>query len=420
VVSCIEYIPPAAAASKTKGKPQKKSTDPEKAFENGSTTPSTSWLVEFQDSVLFPEGGGQPTDHGTITPSDSTETIPIRNLQRHGLRCVAFSPKPLELGSFVTQQVDFKRRWDHMQQHTGQHLLSAIMDTMDLETLGWGMGAEGEMNYVELPRKPTDDEIRSIQERCNEVIRNAVPVTVETPEDAKADSLPGDYDKEKGVVRFIRIGDLDFNACCGTHLKSTSHISLIILHHTQTIRSTNCRLFFTCGDRAINMATASINSLRSIAVSLSSNPAPPEVQASVQRLGDTVSAERKRAKVLLAEIAKYEGDRIKAALEPEKAVWSHRATDGLDFINLVWTEVKGALKEHGTVVLVSGESKTPGSIMILGQASLVEALSNKVKEIVSAAKGGGKGEKWQGKVAEWKKGEIEALRKEVQAYVSPS
>ena len=63
----------------------------------------------------------------------------------------------------VRQEVDFHRRWDHMQQHTGQQLLSAIMNTYNnLETLSWGMGAEGEMNYVELPRKPTPEEIQEI------------------------------------------------------------------------------------------------------------------------------------------------------------------------------------------------------------------------------------------------------------------
>jgi misacylated tRNA(Ala) deacylase len=99
-----------------------------------------------------------------------------------------------------------------MQQHTGQHLLSAIIDKYDnLETLGWGMGAENDVNYVDLPRKPSEDEMQTIQERCNEAIRNNYSITVETSEDAKADSLPGDYDKGKGVIRIIKIGGMDEN-----------------------------------------------------------------------------------------------------------------------------------------------------------------------------------------------------------------
>ena len=99
-----------------------------------------------------------------------------------------------------------------MQQHTGQHLLSAIMDKYDnLESVGWGMGADGDINYIDLPRKPSGEEMRTIQEKCNEAIRNNLKITVETPDDAKADSLPEDYDKEKGVVRIIKIGDIDAN-----------------------------------------------------------------------------------------------------------------------------------------------------------------------------------------------------------------
>ncbi|KAF1842369.1 ThrRS/AlaRS common domain-containing protein [Cucurbitaria berberidis CBS 394.84] len=415
VVSCNEYIPPKTPQQNGKSK-SKKSTDPTKVLQNSESTPSKTWLIELADSVLFPEGGGQPTDHGSLVSlsGDHNESIPITSIQRHGLRCVHFSRTPLSPGTLVRQTVEFPRRWDHMQQHTGQHLLSAIMDGMSLETLGWSMGTAGEMNYVELPRKPSDEEIRVIQGKCNEAIRENVKITVETPEGKGSDSLPEDYDREKGIVRFIRIGDLDYNACCGTHLRQTSHIGLILLHHTQTVRGTNCRLFFTAGDRAIKMATESINGLRSIAVSLSSSAAPADVAANVQRLGDQVSEARKKEKKMLAEIAKFEGDRIKARLEKQETVVSYRATDGLDFINLVVFEIKDVVKERGVVVLLSGEVNTPGSIVITGKPELVESIASQVKGIVGTAKGGGKGEKWQGKVTEWKKGEIEALKAAVE------
>lgn len=166
-------------------------------------------------------GGGQPSDHGTISPvaSQLFNSIHITSVQRQGLRCVYHSPEPVPPSTLVRQEVDFRRRWDHMQQHTGQHLLSAIMDTYEnLETVGWGMGAENEPSYVDLPRKPSEDEMRDIQERCNETIRNNLRITVETPHYANHDNLPGDYDKEKGVVRVIRIGDLDANTY-GLNLK---------------------------------------------------------------------------------------------------------------------------------------------------------------------------------------------------------
>lgn len=170
-------------------------------------------------------GGGQPSDFGTITSptGDPTLHIPITRVNRRGLRAVHFSPVPLEVGITVTQRVDFDRRMDHMQQHTGQHLLSAIMDTYEgLETLGWSMGASTSltnndvapnMNFVELGRKPTDQEIDEIQKRCNEVISQNVRITVDTPDDAKTDSLPADYNAEMGVVRVVKIEGVDENPC---------------------------------------------------------------------------------------------------------------------------------------------------------------------------------------------------------------
>ncbi|KAI9050381.1 hypothetical protein LZ554_005546 [Drepanopeziza brunnea f. sp. 'monogermtubi'] len=406
VVSCIEHTPQAKASGSKKSS---KNAAPEE--------PSKSWLIECADSVLFPEGGGQPTDYGTLTPLSTPpeEPIAIKVIERQGLRCIYQSSKPLKPGTLVRQDVDFSRRWDHMQQHTGQHLLSAVMDRYDnLETLGWGMGAENDVNYVDLPRKPSEEEMQTIQEKCNEAIRNNHKITVETPHDAKSDSLPEDYDKEKGVVRVIKIADIDENPCCGTHLAQTSHIALILLHHTQSIRGTNTRMFFTAGDRAIRLATSSIRSLRSIGGILSSGTAPDDVLSSVKRMSDNVSDLNRKSNKLLLEIAKFEGERVKADLAAGKMAWVYRPSPGLDFINSVCFEVKDQLKEGGLVVLASGEGKSGGAVVLVGEKGLVESFTERMKGVVSSIKGGGKGEKWQGKVVEWKKGELEALRKLVE------
>lgn len=123
-----------------------------------------------------------------------------------------YSPKPLSPGDKVRQEIDWKRRWDHMQQHTGQHLLSAVMmKSHGIKTVGWGMGTDGGFNYVDLERKPSEDEIQAITMECAEKIRDNLSIKVQTPDDAKHDKLPGDYDKSDGVVRVISIGELDDN-----------------------------------------------------------------------------------------------------------------------------------------------------------------------------------------------------------------
>ncbi|KAJ8125828.1 hypothetical protein O1611_g7811 [Lasiodiplodia mahajangana] len=383
--------------------------------------PSDLWLVEFADSVLFPEGtcltkcsgGGQPSDYGIVSPlsAPSLEPIPIRFVQRQGLRCVYHSPAPLEPGSTVRQEVDYDRRWYHMQQHTGQHLLSAIMDRYDgLKTVGWGMGQGDSMSYVDLPRKPSAEEIQDIQRKCNEAIRDNIAITATTPANANSNKLPEDYDKDKGIVRVISIGDLDQNPCCGTHLAQTSHISLILLHSVEVVNAKRCRLYFSAGDRAIQLATKSIEALQVTALALSSPSSPEEVTASVKRKIAAASELKKQEKGLLAEIAKYEGDRVKSALQSGKNAWVYRAKSGLDFLNLVIFEVKDAIKAPQVVVLAGGEGQAGGPIVILGQDEAVTRISARVKELLKDVKGGGRGGKWQGKVTEWRKGELEALK----------
>jgi misacylated tRNA(Ala) deacylase len=87
----------------------------------------------------------------------------------------------------------------------------------------------------------------------------------------------------------------------------------------------------------------------------------------------------------------------------------------LEYINSVCFEAKDTLKEGGIIVLASGEKKTSGQVVIVGEKKAVEEFVEKMKGVVSGIKGGGKGERWQGKVIEWQKGEIEALKNLVES-----
>ncbi|KAJ0277040.1 hypothetical protein CBS470a_010479 [Colletotrichum nupharicola] len=376
VISCEKRPPPVA----------KKNGGKDKSKESNGVDRSEMWLIEFDDSVLFPEGGGQPSDHGTITllAGDSETPIPIEFVERVGLRCVYHSPQPLSPGDRVRQEVDFQSRWDHMQQHTGQHLLSAVMDTHEnLNTLGWGMGKSGAMNYVDLPRKPTDAELQAIQARCTEIIRSSLPITVETHDDAKVHKMPEDYDQSKGVV----------------------------------LHGKNYRLYFSVGDRAINLATAAIGAMSSASKLLSCPSAPQEVIQTVKRTQETASELKKREKKLLADIAQFEAEAAKTKLQASKAVWVYRGDGNADFVKVVTVNVKDALAASGGLVVVAtGEDKQGGQLVVLGQKAGVEALVPKIKDLVKDVKGGGAGNKWQGKVTTWDKGVLVLLKQLVEAF----
>jgi misacylated tRNA(Ala) deacylase len=174
-------------------------------------------------------------------------------------------------------------------------------------------------------------------------------------------------------------------------------------------------MFFTAGDRAIKLASTSIRSLRSIGGILSSGTAPEEVLSSVRRMSDNSTELRRKETKLLMEIAKFEGERVKAVLSTSKKAWVYRPSSGVDFINSVVFEVKDALKDGRLLVLASGEDRTGGQVVVVGEKKAVEVFIEKLKGVVDGIKGGGKGERWQGKVVEWKKGEIDALKKLVES-----
>ncbi|QRV87177.1 alanyl-tRNA synthetase [Ceratobasidium sp. AG-Ba] len=421
VVSCVEVH---AAKADTKRTKKNKDRNTLAAPSESAFSAVKLWEIECADSVLFPEGGGQPTDHGTLTKLEEPhEPIPVTTVHRDGLRAVIFSPHPLVPGTVITQRVDDRRRMDHMQQHTGQHLLSAVMDTYPgLETLGWSMGssifsngtvdanATVNMNYVELGRKPTDAEITEIQNRCNELIRQNRSITVSTPIDAHHDSLPSDYDKEKGIVRVITIDGIDSNPCCGTHLSQTSHIGSILLHHTQPIRGTNTRLFFTCGDRALSLANSAIRATRTVAAILSSGTTPTELGTRATQVTTSLRDALRAGRKLETEIAGY----IAANVIQNKLTWVYRADAGLEFLMDVVAAIPPT-ELPSVLVLATGACPEGGSVLIVGSDSeRVQNTASKAAQSIKGLKGGGKGARWQGKVQTWDKkslGELEKISK---------
>ncbi|KAK6711170.1 hypothetical protein SNK05_005597 [Fusarium graminearum] len=392
----------------------------EKSTQKSKKSAQPQWLLECSNSILFPEGGGQPCDHGTITPlsGEDLAPIPITNVQREGLRCIIHSAKPIAPGTEVRQEIDWKRRWDHMQQHTGQHLLSAVMmKNHELKTLGWGMGTDGGFNYVDLQRKPTDEEMQAIQMECAEKIRENLSIKVDTPDNAKDHKLPGDYDKSDGVVRVVHIGDLDENTCCGTHLAQTSHISLIILGSTQSVHGKNCRLSFIAGDRGINLASSSVSAINTIAKMMSVSSNPTEVVTRATALSDSVTDLKRSERKLLLEVAKFESEHaIRSIIQNKMNAYIHRYEGSTDFINKIVGETRDFLEGTEFVVVIAiGEPKGGGPVVIVGDKVAVDAMAKKVKSVVKDIKGGGTGGKWQGKVKEWTNAELVALKDVVES-----
>lgn len=394
VVSCTEEKPEPVAPAKGK---KSKSKEPVQAA-------PVKYAVELQDTILFPEGGGQPTDQGYIITNDDKK-YHVSFIKRDKLRAIHLVDEPIEVGSTVNLKLDWKRRLDHMQQHTGQHLLSAILDKYDTPTLSWSMGEL--INYIEIPRALSNEEVEKISEEVNEKIAESIDISVETPEKELVNQgkMPDDYDVEKGVLRVIKIGDLDQNPCCGTHLKSTSQILSIALLHQTSVRGTNSRLHFLAGDRVRQYAVYGHKLLKQSSNELSCQF--DDITDKLQLLNLNYRKATKGEASWKEEVAGYQAKELIQKLETSDFAFLHRPDAGLDYLTSIFKVVSKAIPEGKTVALLSGEGKSGGSVIIFGSNNeKITEVAKSLQSSITGLKGGGKG-KWQGKVTSFEKGELE-------------
>src|SRR5215469_1978880 len=201
--------------------------------------------VYLDRTAFYPTSGGQPFDLGTIGGIAVKEVIDEEERIAHLLNT------PLA-DSEVQGQIDWGRRFDHMQQHTGQHLLSAVLiELFDISTVSFHMGAVTSTIDVDAPSLDAK-QVERVEERCAEIIWEARPVTI-AYEDSSADLGLRKASARTGTLRIVSIDSLDRSACGGTHVRSTSEIGPILLRKLEKIRG-NTRVEFVCGMRAIKQA----------------------------------------------------------------------------------------------------------------------------------------------------------------------
>jgi alanyl-tRNA synthetase len=206
------------------------------------------WEVVLSATYFYPESGGQPADRGTIG------SVPVLDVQVRGDEIVHYlAGEPPH--SPAAAEIQWPRRYDHMQQHTGQHLLTAaLIKLFDADTVGFHLGEEAGTIDVTLPAI-TDAMAEKSEQLCGEWIAAALPVAVEytTPDlfhrlDLRKKALPDDV---KDEIRLIRIGDVDVAHCGGTHLRSTAELQIVKITATEKVRDLT-RLSFLAGRRALD------------------------------------------------------------------------------------------------------------------------------------------------------------------------
>ncbi len=216
--------------------------------------------VYLDRTAFYPSSGGQPFDLGTLGGIRVVEVADEVERIAHLLEA------PLPAGE-VEGAIDWPRRYDHMQQHTGQHLLSAVFEELyQIRTLSFHMGAQ--TSTIDLSAAAIDpSQVEQVEQRCAEIVAEAHPVTI-SYEDAGAAAGLRKESQRSGTLRIVSIEGVDRSACGGTHVRSTAELGPILIRKIEKIRG-NLRVEFVCGLRALRQARADYRALSAIARTLS-------------------------------------------------------------------------------------------------------------------------------------------------------
>uniref|UniRef100_A0A8D3E0C4 Threonyl/alanyl tRNA synthetase SAD domain-containing protein n=1 Tax=Scophthalmus maximus TaxID=52904 RepID=A0A8D3E0C4_SCOMX len=339
---------------------------------NGKKETLKGFNVKLQDTILFPEGGGQPDDQGLIAD------VPALRVTRQGPEAVHFVSSPLEVGQEVQVKVDWERRFDHMQQHSGQHLITALADTMfGYKTTSWELGRQRSTIELDTPSvKPA--QLQALEVATNEKIRAHVPVTVQL---LSIDDPAVEKVRPCRAVRIIDIEGVDANMCCGTHVSNLSHLQAIKLLGTEKGKKNKTNLIFLSGNRVLNYAEKSYSTERSLVSLLKTGP--DEHVEAVDKLQKSVKLLQKKH---VFSFYRKEGDN--------------------EFMSIIANEIN---TEETLVFLTVGEEKGPGLFLLAGPSGPVTEMGPLMLEMLQG-KGAGKNGRFQGKANSLaRRGEVEAF-----------
>ena len=256
--------------------------------------------VYLDQTAFYPTSGGQPHDLGTLGGSRVIDVIDEGDRVAH----VLDAPLDREVQIALRGEIDWERRHDHMQQHTGQHLLSAVLDDLrGLKTVSVHFGPEtstldvadagGGGNVLSV------DALAAVEHRVNAIVAESRPVIVTFEDAAVVTGLRKPSDRD-GILRIVTIEGVDRSACGGTHVASTAAIGPVLLRRQEKVKQ-GLRIEFVCGDRAIRRVRRDLEILSRVARAFSGSidDAAKLVEGQAAQLGE-LQAENRRLSESLA------------------------------------------------------------------------------------------------------------------------
>jgi alanyl-tRNA synthetase len=392
-------------------------------------------VVTLDRTAFYPTSGGQPFDTGTLGPfrvvdvvdeedgtiahvvEPGTENLEPQNQnpepqnqnpepqnqnpepqnqnpepQNQNQNPEPRTPNP-EPGSSLHGSINWPRRFDHMQQHTGQHVLSAAFERLfHIRTVSFHLGAD--VSTIDLAREASAAEIAAAEEEANRVVWEDRPVAIRYASAEDAAQLPLRKEpKRSGTLRLIDVADFDLSACGGTHVARTGGIGVIAVARWDRFKGGQ-RIEFVCGGRALR-AYRSLRDAAGASVRLLS-VLPEELPGSIERLQAELKEQKRAHSAQQQELARYRADELAAAAESLPAAQLVARAIDADANTLKAMAASIASRPGFVVALLSASTPT---LAVIARSDGVNVSAQQVMTALIArfgGRGGGRPELAQG------------------------
>jgi alanyl-tRNA synthetase len=353
------------------------------------TRRENGWAVALDRTAFYPSSGGQPFDTGTIGGA-----VVIDVLDAEDGRVLHVVDGELERGSRVSGRIDWERRFDHMQQHTGQHLLSAAFEREAVaKTVSFHLGASSAT--IDLDRELPAGQVAAVEAVANSVLWEDRLVSTRFVTAAEAATLPLRKDPARaGDLRIIEIADYDMSACGGTHVSRTGGIGMIAIAGTERFKG-GLRVEFVCGGRALR-AHRQLKESVSGGVRLLS-VLPEELPAAIEKLQAANRSQQKAQQALQERLAVHEAAALAARGRAVGAVTVvAEAVSGWDAAGL--KKLAAAIASNPGMIAILITTESPSQVVVARSQDVAIDAGDVLKTLIGrfGGKGGGKGAMAQG------------------------
>jgi alanyl-tRNA synthetase len=356
----------------------------------------STWAVRLDRTAFYPTSGGQPFDIGIISTQSKSGLlleVAVEDVFEDEQGDVWHQvSKVLPPGAEVRGIIDAGRRRDHMQQHTGQHLLSAaFVQLLNAKTVSFHLGEEVSTIDVELQSLSRDD-LMGAERLSNEIIAEDRSITVRyaTREQAQQMGVRKLPERE-GEIRLIDIRDFDLNACGGTHARSTGQIGGLLLRRAERVKQ-GMRLEFVCGMRAAAAARRDFELLVHAAALYPCSPA--DLPANIAKQRDETRQAQKRESRALEEFAELKAAQLARETVPDasgrKLILQVFEDRDATFIKLLAQKLT---RTGSGIIALLGTSQNPPALVFARSSDLIPDMGTLLRELVTAAGGRGGGGK---------------------------